>query len=138
MKTNTQRLFSIVGIFAFTCCMILGTSAFAKEKSKEEKLFEKQQKVAENAGPTDWEALSKAAEKLINKETHMEHAKAWLDHSLEIFQSPVNLEVMGDYYAANGDNENALKYYIKSLQEGTRYVTYNSDVVQDKINRLRE
>lgn len=138
MKTNTQRLFSLLGVFTLSFCLLLGGSAFAKEKSKEQKLFEKQEKLVENAGPTEWEVYSKAASKLINKETHMEQAKAWLDRSLEIFNAPDNLEVMGDYYAANGDTENALKYYVKAMQEGSRYVTYNATVVQDKINRLRE
>ena len=136
MKTVTQRLLSITSMIAFALLLVAGT-ATAKEKSKAQKMYEKQKTVVETAGPTDWKLLAKSARKLIAKETHLEEAKAWLDRSLKIFEAPYNLEVMGDYYALNGDKESAIAWYVKALNKGARYSGFNADVLQDKINSLR-
>lgn len=136
MKTATQRILSLTTVFALAFLMVAGTG-MAKEKSKEQKMFEKQKEVVETAGPTDWKVLAKAANKLIKKETHLDDAKAWLDRSLKIYQDPYNLEAMGDYFEVNGDKQKALEYYVKALEIGAKDYYFNPAAVQDKITKLK-
>jgi hypothetical protein len=45
----------------------------------------------------------------------MKEAYAWLDQSLEIAETPFNLELKGDYYKENRLPEKAVEYYVLAM-----------------------
>lgn len=106
-----------------------------------DKTIEKARAAVEAAGPDDWETLAKSAEMCIRKNVNMTEAKQWIDASMEIKESPLALEVAGDYYKANKLYTKATDHYVKSmlaLKKSDFYAdTSHLEAKIDKVKKLR-
>ena len=89
-----------------------------KKKTKTSKIVLKARDAVSNAATDDWYTLAMSAEKCVAKETNLEEAVQWLHKSLEIRETAINLEVMGDYYMAVDSPKEAISYYVKSMSAG--------------------
>jgi len=80
-----------------------------------EKQFGKTRHAVENAGPDDRHTLAISAEKSFKKKVNLKEASEWIDKSLEIAETPFNLELKGDYYNENQLPDKAIKYYVRAI-----------------------
>jgi len=109
MKYQKTRILS----FAVICTILLSSSfSFAKV---DEKTTVKTRDAVENASPDDWYTLAVSAEKCFKKNVNLKEASEWLDLSLEIAQTPFNLELKGDYYVNNQLPDKAVEYYVRAM-----------------------
>jgi hypothetical protein len=101
---------------AFTATMafvVIGSSTvFAK---LDDRTTEKTRDAVESAGPDDWYTLAISAEKCFKKKVNMKEASKWLDQSIEIAETPFNLELKGDYYMDNRLPDKALEFYVRAM-----------------------
>lgn len=86
-------------------------------EAKNDKTIEKARMAVENASPDDWKTYAKSAKMLIGKKSSMTEAKQWIEKSISIRETSSNLEIFGDYYAANNVPRKASEYYIKSMKK---------------------
>ena len=98
---------------------------------------EKAREAVENAGPHDWYTLAISAEKCFKKKVNLKQAVEWLDQSIEIAETPFNLELKGDYYIVNKLPDKALEYYVRAMntmkeKDGDAEVTQ----LQKKISKI--
>lgn len=98
---------------------------------------EKTRDAVENASPEDWYTLAISAEKCFNKKVNLIEAAKWLDQSLEIAETPFNLELKGDYYIENKLPDKALEYYVRTMNtikaiDGEAKVSH----IQNKIAQI--
>ena len=84
-------------------------------EAKNDKTVTKARSSVENASPDDWMAYAKSAQMLIRKKASMTEAKSWIEKSIEIKATPLNLEIFGDYYVKNNLPKKASAYYVKSM-----------------------
>lgn len=103
----------------------------------DDRTTEKTREAVENASPHDWYTLATSAEKCFKKKVNLKQAVEWLDQSLEIAETPYNLELKGDYYIDNKLPDKALEFYVRAMnvmkeQDG------KSDVspIQKKISKI--
>ena len=130
---NYNKLNSLLAaIIAF---VVLSSSfAFAKV---DEKIIEKTREAVENASPHDWYTLAISAEKCFKKKVNLKQASEWLDQSLEIVETPFNLELKADYYIDNKLPDKAIEYYVRAMNtikenDGEGDV----DHIQKKISKI--
>ncbi|MCG8307280.1 MAG: hypothetical protein MI975_07790 [Cytophagales bacterium] len=81
----------------------------------DDRTTEKAREAVENAGPHDWYTLAVSAEKCFKKKVNLKQASEWLDQSLEIAETPFNLELKGDYFIDNKLPDKALEYYVRAM-----------------------
>lgn len=81
----------------------------------DDRTTEKTRDAVENAGPDDWYTLAISAERCFKKKVNMKEASTWLDQSIEIAETPFNLELKGDYYVDNRLPDKALQYYVRAM-----------------------
>lgn len=105
---NLKSLFPTIMAF-----VILSTSmAYAKV---DDRTTEKTREAVENASPHDWYILATSAEKCFKKKVNLKQASEWLDQSLEIAETPFNLELKADYFIDNKLPDKALEYYVRAM-----------------------
>jgi len=103
----------------------------------DDKTTEKTREAVENASPHDWYTLAMSAEKCFKKKVNLKQAAEWLDQSLEIAETPINLELKGDYYNDNKLPDKALEFYVRAMnvmkeKDGEADVTQ----IQKKIAKI--
>ena len=86
-------------------------------EAKNDKTVEKARIAVENASPDDWKTYAKSAKMLIRKKSSMTEAKQWIEKSISIRETALNLEIFGDYYVVNNVPKKASEYYIKSMKK---------------------
>ena len=86
----------------------------------------------ENASPDDWYTLAISAEKCFKKKVNLKEASEWLDQSLEIAETPFNLELKGDYYNNNRLPDKALEYYVRTMNKIKENADYLSNYPIEK------
>lgn len=105
---NFKKIFA-----AFIAFVVLSSNeTFAKV---DDRITDKTRDAVENASPHDWYTLAICAEKCFKKKVNLKQASEWLDQSLEIAETPFNLELKGDYYNDNKLPEKALEYYVRAM-----------------------
>jgi hypothetical protein len=92
--------------------LVSASTTFAKA---EDRTTEKAREAVENASPHDWYTLATSAEKCFKKKVNLKQASDWLDQSLEIAETPFNLELKGDYFIDNRLPNRALEYYVRAM-----------------------
>mgnify|MGYP000241722829 CR=1 FL=1 len=107
---------------------LASTSSMASDS----KAAEKAKTAVENGAPDDWKLMATQAKKLIQRNTDMATAKAWLESSISIKADPYNLEIMGDYYAKNNLADQAVSYYVKSINM-TKAAGNSTQALQQKL-----
>ncbi len=114
--------------------MITGSATFAKI---DDRTTEKTREAVENASPHDWYTLAISAEKCFKKKVNLKEASEWLDQSLEIAETPLNLELKGDYFIDNRLPDKALEYYVRAMNT-IKENNGEADVVhiQKKISKI--
>jgi len=119
--------------------IVMNTAAFASTDDKVNKTVSKARTAVEQASPDDWMTLAKSAQICFRKNVNLKEAASWIDRSLEIKESAFNLEVKGDYYAANNLSEKALEYYVASMIKGMEEdPNFDSRPVQAKIVKVKK
>ncbi len=113
-KFAAIQKFALVALLA----MIFVGGPSLSYAGNQDKVLKKIRQQVENAGPDDWETLAMAAKKCIRKKINMEEAHEWLDRSIAIKKSSMNLEIMGDYYLKNKLPRKAVIYYLESKKVG--------------------
>ncbi len=103
----------------------------------DDRTTEKTRDAVESADPDDWYTLAISAEKCFEKKVNLKEAGKWLDQSLEIAETPFNLELKGDYYIKNQLPDKALEYYVRTMNtikaiDGEGEVTH----IQKKIAQI--
>lgn len=103
----------------------------------DDRTTEKTRNAVESASPDDWYTLAVSAEKCFEKKVNLKEAAKWLDLSLEIAETPFNLELKGDYYIKNRLPDKALEYYVRTMNtikaiDGEGEVTH----IQKKIAQI--
>lgn len=129
-----NRKLSVMSLIAF---LFVTTSVFAGpgDNKKVEKAIE----AVENAAPDDWRTLAESAEVCIRKNVHLKEASEWLQKSIEIKETPYNLSVMGDYFAANNLPDKAANCYIKSMQLAlAEDINANTEATQNKLLKVQD
>ena len=103
-----------------------------------DKILNKARKAVASNFDNSWKVFAQSASMIIDKGVALEEAREWLEASLKIQKTPFNLEVMGDYYFATGDNKTAIKYYYESILL-LKETTLNPDTgpLQAKIWKAR-
>ena len=96
--------------------LVLLTTGSNTEAAIGDKAYQKLKESVDNASPDDWRLYAESAQKLIRGKDHLNEAKEWIEKSLEVSETPYNLEVYGDYYAANNLYKEAVEQYYKSMQ----------------------
>ena len=114
--------------------LLASTIIFAKI---DDRTTEKTREAVENASPHDWYTLAISAEKCFKKNVNLKQASNWLDQSLEIAETPFNLELKGDYFINNKLPDKALEYYVRAMNtikenDGDGEVTH----LQKKISKI--
>ena len=108
--------------FIFLFIVVLGAlQLHAEDKDKNKanaRIINKARDAVKSAGPSDWYTLAISAQKCIDKKTNLEEAVQWLRQSMEIRETSINLEVMGDYLMTVGAHIQAIEYYVKSMNAG--------------------
>lgn len=97
---------------ALTMVVLAGSFAFGRV---EDRTTEKTREAVENASPHDWYTLATSAEKCFKKKVNLKQASDWLDQSLDIAETPFNLELKGDYFIDNRLPNRALDYYVRAM-----------------------
>ncbi|MCR9253402.1 MAG: tetratricopeptide repeat protein [bacterium] len=92
--------------------VIVQGSAFAGAGPK---TIQKARKAVESAAPHDWKTFAEAASMCFEKSVNWDEALTWVKKSVDIKETSYNLEVLGDYYLKNNMPEQAIKYFIKSM-----------------------
>lgn len=108
---NYQKLKTI---FAASLVFIL-LSSMVSFSNAEDRTTEKTREAVENASPHDWYTLAVSAEKCFKKKVNLKQAVEWLDQSIEIAETPFNLELKGDYFIDNKLPDKALEYYVRAM-----------------------
>ncbi len=103
----------------------------------DDKTTEKTREAVENASPHDWYTLALSAEKCFKKKVNLKQASEWLDQSLDIAETPFNLELKGDYYIENRLPDRALEYYVRAMNV-MKEKNGDADVsnIQKKISKI--
>jgi len=127
---NFKTLFAAAMAFVVLSCSM----TFAKV---DERTTEKAREAVENASPHDWYTLAISAEKCFKKKVNLKQASKWLDQSIEIAETPFNLELKGDYYIDNKLPDKALEYYVRTMNnikenDGEGDVSH----IQKKISKI--
>ena len=113
-------------------------SVYAVPSTADNKTVSKARLAVEEAAPDDWKTFAESAEKCMKKKVNLKEAKAWLDKSIQIRETPYNLAVMGDYYQMNSLPDQALEYYVKSLRLGLEQdINYQDPVTHAKMMKAR-
>lgn len=104
-----------------------------------DKTTEKTREAVENASPHDWYTLAVSAEKCFKKKVNLKEASEWLDQSLEIAETPFNLELKGDYYLDNRLPDRAMEYYVRAMNnikedDGDADVSHLQKKISEIIN----
>jgi len=81
----------------------------------DDRTTEKTRDAVENASPDDWYTLAISAEKCFKKKVNLKEASEWLDQSIEIAETPFNLELKADYFLDNRLPDKALEYYVRAM-----------------------
>ena len=112
-------------------------SPVTSNEEKTDKVTLKTRDAVSNAAPDDWYTYAESASKCIKKGVNLNEANEWLRKSLEIKETAYNLSVMGDYYIANRLPNEALKYYVKSIEAGKNEdPDFNASEIQGKIAKI--
>jgi hypothetical protein len=121
-------------ITAMAFVILTGSISFAKV---DDRTTEKTREAVENASPHDWYTLATSAEKCFKKKVNLKQASEWLDQSLEIAETPFNLELKGDYFIENQLPDRALEYYVRAMSV-MKEKDGEADVVQlqKKISKI--
>ena len=130
---NCQKLKTIFAA-ALAFVVLNGNVSFAKA---EDRTTEKTRVAVENASPHDWYTLALSAEKCFKKKVNLKQASEWLDQSIEIAETPFNLELKGDYYIDNKLPDKAVEYYVRAMNtikenDGEAEVTH----LQKKLSKI--
>lgn len=108
-----KRVKRILATAALAIAAVMTTSTVTLANAGDQ-LIEKARKELKAAAPDNWEIRAKWAQKMIAKGKHLKDAKAWIERSMEIKETAMNTEIMGDYYMANKLPNKAITYYLKS------------------------
>lgn len=100
--------------FAATMAFVVFSNGTAFPKL-DDRTTEKTRDAVESAGPDDWYTLAISAEKCFKKKVNIKEASKWLDQSIEIAETPFNLELKGDYYMDNRLPDKALEFYVRAM-----------------------
>lgn len=131
MKIETlARSFALAGVLSILAVSL----SFARV---DDKTTEKTREAVENAGPHDWYTLAVSAEKCFKKMVNLKEASKWLDQSLEIAETPFNLELKGDYYVDNRLPDKGMEYYVRAMNN-LKENDGDSDIshLQKKISKI--
>ncbi len=132
---NSSKKLIKVFALALAFVVVQGT-AFAGAGPK---VIQKARKAVESAAPHDWKTFAEAASMCIDKSVNWDEALSWVKKSVDIKETAYNLEVLGDYYLKNNMPEQAIEYYIKSM-DNARATDINADLSsqQAKISKAYE
>jgi len=107
-------------------------------KSGNDKIISKARAAVENASQDDWETYAKSAELCIEKNINMKEASKWLEHSISIKKTTLNLRIKGDYYLKNKLPRKAMEYYLLAIETGKANDFYfDSSRLQSRIDKAR-
>lgn len=98
----------------------------------DDRTVEKTRDAVESSSPDDWYTLAVSAEKCFKKKVNLKEASKWLDQSLEIAETPFNLELKADYYVENKLPDKALEYYVRAMNTAK---THNGEADVTKIQK---
>ncbi len=132
---NVEKFGKLITL-SIALVFMVSISTFAK-RNVDDKTVEKAREAVENASPDDWYTLAVNADKCFRRNVNMQEADKWLDRSIEIVETPYNMELKGDYYMKNRLPEKALNYYLKAMSLAKEN-NGNSDIteLQKKISKI--
>jgi len=104
----------LTATFTIILALVMFGSNMVSAKN-DDRTTEKTREDVENASPDDWYTLAISAEKCFKKKVNLKQATEWLDQSIEIAETPFNLELKGDYYIENRLPDKALTYYVRAM-----------------------
>lgn len=127
---------TVKSTFAATMAFVVMNSSVTFARLDYRTIY-KTRDAVENASPDDWYTLAISAEKCFKKNVNLKEAAKWLDQSLEIAETPFNLELKGDYYYENKLPDKALEYYVRAMNtmkknDGEAEVSH----IQKKISKI--
>ncbi len=118
----------------FASVMFLAVQSFAGGGDVEKA----QEKVAK-ADSNDYTAYAMGAEVCIDRGENLDEAFSWLKQSLEIKETPYNLELMGDYYKVTGEKRKAYIYYVSAMEKAREVnPEYKDNKLARKIRRVTD
>ena len=130
-RTLTSTLATIMAFVILSSSM-----TFAK---LDDKTTNKTRDAVDSASPDDWYTLAISAEKCFKKKVNLKEASEWLDQSLEIAETPFNLELKADYFIDNKLPDRALEYYVRAMNK-IKENDGEADVahIQKKISKITD
>lgn len=134
IETKTNKDMNKISKLMTVVLAVVISSYSMNLEAKSDKTVDKARSAVENASPDDWQTYAKSAQMLIRKKANMAEAKMWIEKSIEIRETPFNLEIMGDYYVKNNLPKQAIKFYIKSMDKlKENDANIDTAEIQDKI-----
>lgn len=124
----------LVKVFALSLSVLFLTST--SSMASESKAVEKAKSAVENGSPDDWKLMATQADRLIQRNADLGTAKAWLETSISLKEDAYNLEVMGDYYAKSNLADQAITYYVKSINL-TKAAGNSTKALQEKVYKTK-
>ncbi len=127
------------GLFAVALvATVLTAHATGPKLDNKDKVLEKARSAVASNYDNSWKVFAQSAQMVIAKKVALEEAKEWLEASILIKETPYNLELMGDYYYAVGENRQAMDFWVQSiilLKETA--IAPNTEELQAKIWKAR-
>ncbi|WP_258105047.1 hypothetical protein [Marinoscillum sp. MHG1-6] len=130
---------SLNKFFILALALTLSFASFSSDLDDPNSQSVKQAKEAVKlAEPDDYITLAQSAEICFLLKENTEQALSWIDQSLNIKETPYNLEIKADFLASIGDKSLATNYYLKAVlaADESSLDTHNSRI-QDKLLSLR-
>lgn len=106
----------LTSTLATTLAFVVLSSSMTFAKLND-KTTDKTRDAVESASPDDWYTLAISAEKCFKKKVNLKEASEWLDQSLQIVETPFNLELKADYFIDNKLPDKALEYYVRAMNK---------------------
>ncbi|MEM9324515.1 MAG: hypothetical protein AAGA85_02620 [Bacteroidota bacterium] len=127
------------GLFAVALlATVYGVSATSIDLDSKDKVIKEAREAVATNYDNNWKVFAKSAQMVLERNVALDEAKEWIDASIQVKETPFNLELMGDYYLAKGDNVQAMDYYVQSLillKETS--IAPDTDGLQSKIWKAR-
>ncbi len=135
MKTSFIKL--VISLVGFSLMAFVSNAA--TDSPSPDKVIEQARTLVKNAAPHDWKTYADAAKKCIKSKVNYTEALEWLEKSISIKETAYNLEIKGDYWAANQLPTQAVEAYSQAVNVGFAELNSSESVINNQdIKRIQQ
>ncbi|GAA4852393.1 hypothetical protein [Algivirga pacifica] len=119
---------NLISLLILTISILFSLNTFASDKKgtkAEAAAAEKLEQAVARASKNDWKVYAKAATLLINRGHHLELARAWATHAIEVENNAITQEALADYFFRTHDLQTAFHHYQLGIRLAVK--SHNKD-----------